>query len=116
MINKQNIAVAYYTALGEKNLKDVEKCLHPDIHFINPQGEMKGKEAVLKAAQGFTSIFTMLTIVGKFESETQAVIIYEIEVPHLSKSLRAVSLMNFQEGLISRMELIFDPRALMEKK
>ena len=31
------IAVAYYTALEEKNLEEVKRYLHPNIHFTDPQ-------------------------------------------------------------------------------
>ena len=30
-------AVAYYVALGQKNLEEVKRYLHPDIQFTDPQ-------------------------------------------------------------------------------
>jgi len=109
-------AVAYYTALGKKNLEEVKKYLHPDIQFSDPQEKVIGKEAVLKAAQGFTNIFKTLTIHAKFGSEDQAMIVYDVEIPNFSKNLRAASLLSFQEGLISKIELIYDTRCLMKDK
>lgn len=102
------IAEAYYTALGKKNLKEVEAYLHPTIHFMDPKERVIGKEAVLKAATGFCSIFKTLTIRAKFGSDGQAVVIYDVEIPNLNKPLRAASLLSFQEGLISKIDLIYD--------
>lgn len=106
------IGVAYYTALGEKNIETVKKYLHPDIQFIDPQEKIVGKEAVLQAAKGFTSIFKSLTIRTKFGSEDQAMIVYEVEIPGLAKKLQAASLLSFQDELISKIELFYDSSGL----
>jgi len=109
-------AIAYYTALGKKNLEEVKRYLHPNVHFTDPQEQVIGKEAVLKAATSFSAIFKTLTIRAKFSSENQAVIIYDVEIPNIAKPLRAASLLSFQDGLISQIDLIYDTRCFMEKK
>lgn len=106
------MGVVYYKALGEKNMGEVKKYLHPNISFTDPQGEVIGREAVLNAANGFTKIFKTLTIFAEFGSDDQAIILYELEIEGLSKVLRAASLLSFQEGLISKIELIYDTRGL----
>lgn len=105
-------AVAYYTALGEKNIEKVKNCLHPDIEFTDPQETVIGRESVLKAAQGFTRIFKTLTIRTQFGSENQAMIVYEVEIYGLPKKLQAASLLSFEEGLISKIELFYDTQGL----
>lgn len=108
--------VAYYTALGQKNLEEVGKYLHPDIQFTDPQEKVIGKEAVLKAAKGFSAIFKTLTIHAKFGSDDQAMIVYDVEIPGFAKNLRATSLLSFKEGLISKIDLIYDTRCFAEGK
>jgi ketosteroid isomerase-like protein len=115
MTDTKAVAVAYYTALGEKNMEAVKKCLHPDIQFTDPKETVTGREEVLKAAKGFSSIFKALTIRAKFASEDQAMIVYEVEIPGLPKKLHAASLLSFKDGLISRIELFYDTHCLMEK-
>lgn len=105
--------VAYYTALGEKNIEAVREYLHPDIQFTDPQEKVIGREAVLKAAQGFAGIFKTLTIRAKFGSEDQSMIIYDVEIPGFAKNLQAVSLLSFREGLISKIELFYDSKGLV---
>ena len=108
----QAIGVAYYMALGEKNIDSVKKYLHPDIQFTDPQEKVIGREAVLHAAKGFMGIFKSLTIRAKFGSEDQAMIVYEVEIPGLFKKLQAASLLSFHEGLISKIELFYDSKSL----
>ena len=106
----------YYTALGEKNIEKVKEYLHPDIQFTDPQETVIGKEAVLKAAKGFSTIFKSLTIRLKFGSEDQAMIVYEVNIPSLTKNLHAASLLSFKEGLISKIELFYDTGCFMSQK
>ncbi len=108
----QDLGVAYYKALGDKRIDQVKKCLHPNIQFTDPQETLRGQEAVLKAAEGFMKVFKTLTIRAKFGSDEQAAIVYEVEIPGLSKKLQAVSLLSFQEGLISSIELFYDSKFL----
>lgn len=110
--NTQELGAAYYTALGEKNMEKVKEYLHPDIEFTDPQEKVIGKESVLKAAKGFSTVFKSLKIREKFGSENQAMIVYEIEIPGLAKKLQAASLLSFQDGLISKIELFYDTKGL----
>lgn len=108
----KSIGVAYYTALGEKNIEKVKGYLHPDIQFTDPQETVIGREAVLQAEKGFTGIFKSLAIRSKFGSEDQAMIVYEVEIPGLLKKLQAASLLSFQGELISKIELFYDSKGL----
>lgn len=101
-------AVAYYTAFGNKKIEEVEQYLHPTLTFTDPQEKVEGKENVLKAAQSFMKVFKGLTIRSKFWSEEQVVIVYDLEFPNMEKALRAASMLSFKEGLISKIELIYD--------
>lgn len=113
MANTKAIGVAYYTALGEKNIEAVKAYLHPDIEFTDPQEKIIGREAVLEAATGFAAIFKTLTIRAKFGSEDQAMIVYDVEIPGLAKSLHAASLLSFRGELISKIELFYDASGLI---
>ena len=108
MKDKVETAVAYYTALGNKNIDEVKKYLHPNIQFSDPQEKVAGRDTVLKAAERFMGMFKTLTIQARFGSEDQAVVVYDVEIPNFSKNLRAASVLSFREGLISGIELIYD--------
>lgn len=112
MTDTKTIGVAYYTALGKKNIEEVKEYLHPDIQFTDPQEKVIGKEAVLQAAQGFMKVFKTLTIRAQFGSESQAMIVYDVEIPGAPKKLHAASLLTFRDGLISNIELFYDSKGL----
>ena len=108
----KTVAVAYYTALGEKNFEKVKECLHPDIQFTDPQETVMGRETVLQAAESFARVFKTLTIRAQFGSENHAMIVYEVEIPGLSKKLQAASFLGFKDDLISKIELFYDTKGL----
>ncbi len=112
MTDTKATAVAYYTALGEKNIEAMKEYLHPDIQFSDPQEKVMGRESVLEAAKKFSAIFKTLTIRAKFGSEDQAMIVLEVDIPGLPKKLQAASLLSFQGGLISKIELFYDSQSL----
>lgn len=111
-MDSASIGAAYYTALGEKNIQKVKEYLHPDIQFTDPQEKVNGRESVLKAAEEFAKIFKTLTIRAKFGSEDQAMIVYDVEIPGLTKKLQAASLLSLNDGLISKIELFYDTNGL----
>ncbi len=100
------IGEAYYTALGAKNINEVEKYLHQDVQFSDPQETVNGRKSVLEAANRFMNIFHSLTIRTKLASEDQVMIVYEVMIQ--DKPLKAASLLSFQDGLISKIELFYD--------
>lgn len=108
-------AEAYYKAISEKKMDVLEKYLHPEVEFIGPLAESKGKEAILEATKRFAAFFKTLTIRSKFGTEDQAMIIYEVAFPEPIGNLRSASLMTFQKDLITKIELFYDARPFEKK-
>lgn len=107
-----NIAVAeiYYTAWGEKDIARMERFLHPNVQLITPLEEtvIVGKEAILERLKKGAAFFKALKIRAKFGSGNQTLLVIDLEYPAPMGNLRSASLMTFQEGLISKIELFFD--------
>lgn len=109
------IAKAYYLAVNNKNLSDVEKYLHPNIQLISPFTNIMGKESVLNAVKGFMTVFKTLTIRTECGSEDQVMLVYNLDCPAPIGFLAAAVLMNFKDDLIVRIELFFDARPFERK-
>jgi hypothetical protein len=109
-------AEAYYTLVGQKNVEGIAQCLHPDVEFYGPLSTAKGKDAVVKATSGFMNAFKSLAIRAKFGSGDQAMIVYDTDIPGISKEFPGASLLTFHDGLIVRIELFFDASGFREKK
>ena len=114
--NNVDIAEAYYRAMEEKDMTRLGDYLDPEVIFVGPLAEVKGKEAVLAAAKGFSSFLKKITIRSKFSSETQSMLAYDMECPEPIGCFRAATLMTFQKGLIIKLELFYDARPFEKKK
>jgi hypothetical protein len=111
-----SIGEAYYTAVGKKNVVEIEKYLHPDVNLIGPLASISGRPAILEATKHFTALFTALTIRAKFGSENQAMIVYDLDIPGPIGKFPGASLMTFQDGKIIKIQLFYDGRPFERKK
>lgn len=119
-MNESNadIAEKYYSAMGNKDVAGMGKYLHSDIHFVGPLAEIKGKEEVLDSVSKLLGFFKTLTITirAKLDSKDQAMLAYDLDCSEPIGKLRVAALLDFRDGLISKIELFFDARAFDRKK
>lgn len=114
--NNLTIAESYYNAMLAKNFDKMASYLHNNLHFIGPLAEMHGKEAVVTAAQNFGRILQDIQIRSRFASGNQIMFAYDMILPAPIGKFRAVVLMEFTNGLISKIELFYDASPFEEKK
>ena len=111
MTNKNiDLAVAYYTAMGKKDISGASIHLHSGIHLISPLAELIGKETVLEAIKGFIASFRTIHIRVKLSNEDNAMLIIDVDYPAPIGLLRTASLLTIQNSLITRIELFHDAR------
>ncbi|MBS0271792.1 MAG: nuclear transport factor 2 family protein [Proteobacteria bacterium] len=110
------IAQAFYTAMSEKNVKAMEKYLHPDIQFIAPLAKVKGKENYFQALKNFTSFFETLTIRATFGEGDKAMVVYDVDCPAPVGKCPTAALMTFHNELITKIELFYDGRPFEKKE
>lgn len=117
-MNTKNVALAeeYYTFVGNKNIEEVKKILHPNVQFKGPLAVLKGKEAVAQATYNFMSEFKSLKIRAKFGEGDQAIIVYDVDIPGIKGAFPGASLLNFQDGQIVSIELFYDASHFQKKK
>lgn len=111
-----SIARAYYTEVSQKNIAGLEKYLHTDVHFKGPLAEVHGKAALLEAAVKFISFFKTLEIRTLCGSENQAVVVYDVDFPEPIGVIPTAALLDVHNGLITKIEIFFDARALESKR
>jgi hypothetical protein len=110
------IVESYYDAMLKKDFSTMARYLHPDVIFIGPLAEMTGKEPVVEAAKGLRNLLYNIDIRARFSASNQVMLAYDFMFPAPIGKLRASVLMNFQDNLISRIELFYDGRPFEEKK
>lgn len=114
--NHLNIAENYYRAMLQKDFDTMANCLHPDVHFIGPLAEMRGKEPVVSAAKNLSQILSNIQIRSRFAADNQIMFAYDFMFPEPIGKLRAAVLMEFTNQLISKIKLFYDGRPFEEKK
>ncbi len=116
IMNKNiDIVENYYQAMHNKDLAKMALYLHPKVHFLGPLAEIDGKEAVLEAVEKLFSIYNGITIRAKCASENQVMLAYDLNCPLPFGVLRVAALLNFEQDLISAIEIFFDARPFMQK-
>lgn len=108
--NHITIVENYYDSMMRQDFETMGGHLHPDIIFIAPLAEMSGKEPVVEAAKGLSKVLDKIEIRSKFSAGNQIMLAYDLFFPEPIGKLRASVLMDFQDDLISRIELFYDGR------
>jgi hypothetical protein len=101
---------AYLKAWTNKDLQEIAKYLHPNVHFIGPMTETTGKEKLLQSANRMFGLLKTLEVRSKFAFGDQAIFTYDFICADPIGVCRTAELMTFKEGLIGRIELFFDAR------
>lgn len=109
-------AEKYYKLIGEKKAEEIREYLDPDVEFCAPLGTVKGREGVIKATFNFMNSFESLTVKAKFGSEDQAMIVYEVNIPGISKDFPGASWLTFRNGKIVRIQLFYDGSRVSQKR
>jgi hypothetical protein len=101
------IATAYYQAMARKDLAELTKYLHPDVHFLGLV-ETHGRDEFLGAAQKMLSLSNQLEIRAVVGDEARAMVAYDLIFPAPTGAVRTAALLGFDAGLIKNIELFFD--------
>lgn len=111
-MNNRDIAIAYYQAMGKKDLASIAPYLDPEVDLISPLATLKGKDAVLAASIGFMNLFKSLTIRSVGSDGDQVLLAINLDCPEPIGIFRTVVLLTCKNSLIIRSELFYDPRPL----
>ena len=114
--NNLKIARSYYNTMNSKDLPAIAQYLHDDIVFIGPMAEVPGKDAFLKAIEGFMSILDRVEITSGFASESQAMLAYDLHCQKPFGTARASALFTIENELIKCIELFYDSHPFRVKK
>jgi len=105
-----DLAKAYYISMGQRNLDEMAPFLHPEVKFVAPLATAEAKETVLAATKSFSKFFKSLIIRSICGSDTQAIVIYDLEFPEPIGKLSSAAALTIKNNLITNIELFYDAR------
>ena len=101
---------AYLKAWQKKDTAEIARYVHPQVEFVGPMAQTKGKEAFLGGAQRVLPLMKELKIDTRFFSGDQALFTYDFNCVEPIGVCRTAELITVTDGLVARVELFFDAR------
>lgn len=112
------LVTKYYAHINANEPQAAAQLLASDIALISPLAQPQGKEEVVPALQGFCEAVQQVEICEAIASGDKVFLIYNIYFPEPIGKLRAAGIIDVDvaDGLINKIELIYDARPLVAKK
>ena len=110
------LAERYYQAILKKEFAEVADCLADNVCLISPLAQIEGKEAVLAAAKGLSTILLDIHFRAQFSGDQQIMFAYDFIFAEPIGLLRSAVLMKFVDQKIAHIELFYDSKPFTEKK
>jgi hypothetical protein len=101
---------AYLKAWDAKDIDGIASYLHPEVHFIGPMAEVRGKQGVVESAKRMFGIMRGLKVRSEFVSGEEAMFTYDFVCAEPIGVCRTAERVVFKDGLIREIELFFDAR------
>ena len=104
------IAEAYLQAWQRKDEAGIATFVHPQVEFVGPIAQTKGRDAFLAGAQRMFPLLKEIKIHTMFFSGDQVLFTYDFICVEPVGICRTAELITIKDGQIGRVELFFDPR------
>ncbi len=114
--NNLSTALSYYDAINHNDPNLAAEKLADDIQIISPLATKTGKTDVIDALKNICLIVERVTIKNKFSSDDQVMLALDMYFHEPIGILRVASLLNLKQNLITRIEMFYDPQAIISKK
>ncbi|HXL72432.1 MAG TPA: nuclear transport factor 2 family protein [bacterium] len=106
------IADEYLAALNVRNLQALGKNLHPDLQAVGPGGEVHNKASFLETYQKVFPHIEKVDVTALSRLKNQSTSIYNLVFPAGPVQTTMVMTHEEEEGLIKKIEMIYDTAAL----
>ena len=101
---------AYLKTWHDHDPEAMAKYLHPQVRFKGPIARMTSREQLLRAAAQMFGVLKALNVTARFSAGDQAIFVYDFVCAEPIGACRTAELMTFENGVITEIELFFDPR------
>lgn len=110
-----DISKAYYKALENKEKHKIKDFYHEAVSFTTPLGHLEGREAVTRAASGFSEAVEKLDFKTRVLGDHEVLMICDTYFKGQEGSLRTAIWMRFEGEKIRHIECFYDPSGVKEE-
>ena len=110
MTDPKKLASDYLDAWARKDAERIGAFLHPDVTFVGPVLQTRGRDAVLAAAERMFPMLQRLEVRALFAEGDRALAAYDFVCAEPIGLCRTAELIGFDGDRISSIELFFDAR------
>jgi len=111
--NSQAVAETYFTAWRTKDYDLYRSILADDVVFDGPMGHEEGRDAVAKAFEGLGNITTDVVVEKMFVDGADVTSWFTLTTKPATLS-PVVNWSHVENGKITKIQVTFDPRPLLE--
>ncbi len=112
--NSKEVVISFLKALNSQNLKIARSLLSDNISFFAPDGApVQGADAYLN---GWKPLGIRYEIKKTFVDGDDVCVLYDISFSKPAVTLFACGLYHVDDGKVSSIKVVFDPRPLFEQR
>ena len=109
----EKIAAAYFDGWRRRDIDAIAAALHADVTFSGPTARLEGRSAVLAAFRTLLPMPQALETRHLAVSGDRAMAVYDFVCGEPVGRIPMAELIGFRDGLITSIEMFFDPRCLL---
>ena len=109
-MNIRSIADSYIAAWKNKDIDEIARHLHPDVHYKGPMAERTGREALVAGMKRLLPMLIDVNVRSAFAEGNQTLYAYDFICREPIGVSRIAELLTFEGEQIKSIELFFDAR------
>jgi SnoaL-like domain len=106
------VAATYFDAWRARDFDRLRSILADDVDFVGPLGTAEGADACVKGMQGLAQITTDIVVQHRFADGPDVVTWFDLHTT-LAPPAPVANWSHVENGLVTRIRVTFDPRAIL---
>lgn len=106
----KNLVSQYLAAWRAKDANGIAACVHQAVHLKGPMAELTGRDAFVESAKRMFPMLREHVVRGLLADAEQAMFVYDFVCAEPIGVCRTAERVKVEAGLITDVELFFDPR------
>ena len=111
-MDTREIVQAYFQAWTSGNIAQARSYLADDLKFAGPIDHFDKADDFARALESFIRIVTKVRLIAEFYTDTEAMLLYDVETPTPAETIRTAEHFVVSGGRIRKIDLVFDATRL----